>query len=201
MWELNEPKPVKLIVGILASDERCLMAAREAVLASLGPADLVSEAWTFDQTDYYTREIGPKVLRQFVSFSHLIHPGDLAAIKHQTNEIEQRLATILAMPYPRPVNLDPGVIEPSKLILASTKNFAHRIYIGMQMYAEVTLVFDKGQWRTLPYTFPDYYRPEYHEFLSRVRSRLVEQLREKKAGDRRPEAGGPCSQQPPASRL
>jgi len=178
MWELKEPKPVKLIVGILASDERCLAAAREAVIASLGQADLVSEAWAFDQTDYYTDEIGPKVLRQFVSFEQLVDPGSLAEIKRRTNEIEQQLAATLAMPYPRPVNLDPGVVEPSKLILASTKNFAHRIYIGMRMYAEVTLVFDKGQWRTLPYTFPDYYRPEYHEFLSRVRSRLVEQLRE-----------------------
>ncbi len=178
MWELKEPNPVKLIVGILASDERCLAAAREAVLASLGPADLLSETWCFDQTDYYADEIGASVLRQFVSIEALAHPGDLADIKHRTNAIEQHLATALAMPYPRPVNLDPGLIEPSKLILASTKNFAHRIYIGRRMYAEVTLVFDKGQWRTLPYTFPDYYRPEYHGFLSLVRARLVEQLRQ-----------------------
>ncbi|MGE5295593.1 MAG: DUF4416 family protein [Solirubrobacterales bacterium] len=178
MWELQEPKPVKLIVGILASDERCLAAARDAVFASFGEADLISEAWTFGQTDYYVQQIGPNVLRQFVSIRELVHPGELAKIKHRTNEIEQELARSLAAPYPRPVNLDPGVIEPSKLILASTKNFAHRIYIGMQMYAEVTLVFDKGQWRTLPYTFPDYYRPEYHEFLSLVRARLVEQLRQ-----------------------
>lgn len=201
MWELNEPKPVKLIVGILASDERCLAAARDAVLASLGAADFTSEAWTFDQTDYYAKEIGPNVLRQFVSLSQLVHPGDLAAIKHKTNQIEQQLAASLATPYPRPVNLDPGVIEPSKLILASTKNFAHRIYIGMRMYAEVTLVFDKGQWRTMPYTFPDYYRREYHEFLSLVRSRLVEQLREMKAVDRGQRAGAPSRQPPPASSI
>jgi hypothetical protein len=178
MWELQEPKPVKLIVGILASDERCLAAARDAVSAAFGPADLISEAWTFDQTTYYVDQMGPKVLRQFVSIGELVHPGVLAEVKHRTNAIEQELAKTLAAPYPRPVNLDPGVIEPSKLILASTKNFAHRIYIGRQMYAEVTLVFDKGQWRTLPYTFPDYYRPEYHEFLSLVRARLVEQLRQ-----------------------
>ncbi|MEN6578015.1 MAG: DUF4416 family protein [Phycisphaerales bacterium] len=170
--------PVKLIVGILASDERCLAAAREAVLGALGPADLFSEVWAFDQTDYYADELGPRVLRQFVSIEQLIDPGDLANIKHRTNEIEQQLAAVLAMPFPRPVNLDPGVIEPSKLILASTKNFAHRIYIGRKMYAEVTLVFDKGQWRLLPYTFPDYKRAEYHEFFSMVRSRLVEQLRQ-----------------------
>jgi len=70
------------------------------------------------------------------------------------------------------------VIEPSKLILASTKNFAHRVYLGRKIYAEVTLVFDKGQWRVLPYTFPDYHRTEYQEFFSAVRSKLVQQLRQ-----------------------
>jgi hypothetical protein len=134
--------------------------------------------WIFDQTDYYVEELGPRVLRQFVSIERLIDPGDLADVKHRTNEMEKQLAATLAMPFPRPVNLDPGVIEPSKLILASTKNFAHRIYIGRKMYAEVTLVFDKGRWRLFPYTFPDYKRAEYHKFFSTVRSRLVQQLRQ-----------------------
>ncbi len=178
MWELKEPSPVKLIVGVLASDERCLAAAKEAVLDAFGQADLLSDVWIFDQTDYYVDELGSRVLRQFVSIEKLVDPGELAGIKHRTNEIEQQLATTLAMPFPRPVNLDPGVIEPSKLILASTKNFAHRVYIGRKMYAEVTLVFDKGQWRLLPYTFPDYKRPEYQEFFSTVRSTLVQQLRQ-----------------------
>jgi len=178
MWELKEPRPVKVIVGVLASNEQCLAAAREAVLAALGPADLVSDAWPFEQTDYYADEIGPRVLRQFVSIEALIPPGDLAEIKHRTNAIEQQLAATLGVPFPRPVNLDPGVIEPSKLILASTKNFAHRVYLGRKIYAEVTLVFDKGQWRVLPYTFPDYHRTEYQEFFSAVRSKLVQQLRQ-----------------------
>ncbi|HNS19479.1 MAG TPA: DUF4416 family protein [Sedimentisphaerales bacterium] len=178
MWELKEPRPVKLIVGILASDERCLAAARDAVFEGFGPPDLQSDVWIFDQTDYYVEELGPRVLRQFVSIERLIDPGDLADVKHRTNEMEKQLAATLAMPFPRPVNLDPGVIEPSKLILASTKNFAHRIYIGRKMYAEVTLVFDKGRWRLFPYTFPDYKRAEYHKFFSTVRSRLVQQLRQ-----------------------
>ena len=82
------------------------------------------------------------------------------------------------MPLPRPVNLDPGIIEPSKLILASTKNFSHRIYIGNSIYAELTLSFVKGTWQSYSYTFPDYKEERYHEFLSKVRNRLVEQLRE-----------------------
>ena len=124
MWELNEPKPVKLIVGILAADSKCLEAARDRLVSEFGEADFVSEVWA-----------------------------------------------------PRPVNLDPGVMEPSKLILASTKNFSHRIYIGKKMYAEVTLLFDKGQWRTFDYTFPDYKQEHYFEFFSKVRKRLVEQFK------------------------
>lgn len=177
MWELQEPKPVKLIVGILAGDERCLAAARESLVSALGTIDLASEVWTFDQTQYYAEQIGPRILRQFVSCERLIDPGHLAAVKHQTNALEQHLASTLGLPFPRPVNLDPGIVEPSKLVLASTKNFAHRIYIGDRVYAEVTLVYDKGRWCPLPYTYPDYHRKEYFDFFGEVRLQLVQQLR------------------------
>lgn len=177
MWELKEPRPVKLIVGILASDERCLAAARDGLAAALGRIDLTSDTWRFDQTGYYRQQTGSDILRQFVSLAELIHPGELADIKHQTNALEQQLARTLTTPFPRPVNLDPGVIEPSKLILATTKNYAHRIYIGQKMYAEVTLVFDKGLWHPLPYTYPDYHQQQYFDFFSAVRNTLLQQLR------------------------
>ena len=177
MWELKEPKPVKLIVGMLACDERSLTAAQARLASAFGPVDLVSDTWPFEQTDYYADQIGPHIVRQFVSFADLIAPGELADIKHRTNALEQELAETLAVAFARPVNLDPGLIEPSKLILATTKNYAHRIYIGKKMYAEVTLVFDKGRWHPLPYTYPDYQRQEYFDFFGRVRDRLVQQLR------------------------
>jgi hypothetical protein len=179
MWELQNPKPVKLIIGILAANETALAAAVKAISEFFGKIDLTSDVWPFTQTDYYKDEIGPNALRQFVSIGNLIDPGRLAQIKHDTNSLEQQLAEklkvfnaddvisseakqsqsldtnrlprrpdesgLLAMtPLPRPVNLDPGFIEPSKLILASTKNFSHRIYIGNKMYAEVTLMYEKG---------------------------------------------------------
>jgi hypothetical protein len=179
MWELKEPKPVKLIVGILAPDERCLAAARESLSGALGTLDLASDIWPFDQTEYYAGQIGPRILRQFVSIERLIDPGELARIKHQTNALEQQLAAALGTPLPRPVNLDPGLIEPSKLVLATTKNYSHRIYIGDRMYAEVTLIFDKGDWRPLPYTYPDYRQPQYFEFFTKVRNRLLQQWKVK----------------------
>jgi hypothetical protein len=183
MWQTKEPKPVKLIVGILAADGECLQKAVEAVAKEFGPADLVSDVWPFDKTDYYKEQTGENILRQFVSIEKLIDPGELAAIKHKTNAMEQELAERLrgSKPHPtsvpRPVNLDPGTIEPSKLVLATTKNYSHRIYIGNEMYAEVTLMYDKGAWTVLPYTYPDYRQPHYWEFFEKVRKKLLEQLK------------------------
>ena len=177
MWELKEPNSVKLIIGILAADERCLSAAVDAVGEQFGKIDFQSDVWPFTQTDYYKEQTGENILRQFVSFEKLIDPGELADIKHKTNQIEQELADKLETDLPRPVNLDPGIIEPSKLVLATTKNYSHRIYIGKQMYAEVTLIFDRGSWQSLPYTYPDYKLACYHNFFSKVRTRLLEQLK------------------------
>ena len=177
MWELHDPKPVKLIIGILAADETSLAAAVKAISKSFGVIDLASDVWPFTQTDYYKDELGPNALRQFVSIENLIDPGKLAQIKHDTNSIEQQLADSLKLSLPRPVNLDPGFIEPSKLVLASTKNFSHRIYIGNKMFAEVTLMYEKGNWRHFEYTFPDYRQSCYQDFLTKVRRRLLEQLK------------------------
>ena len=179
MWNLNAPKPAKVIIGILAADQECLTAALEAINAKFGKTDFVSDIWPFDQTDYYKDETGENILRQFVSIEKLIDPGKLSKIKHKTNKLEQKLAKQSASDLLRPVNLDPGVIEPSKLILATTKNYSHRIYIGGKMYAEVTLVFDKGAWHPLSYTYPDYRQKCYHDFFSKVRKRLLEQLKSK----------------------
>jgi hypothetical protein len=179
MWELKEPRPVKLIIGILAANQNSLQSAIKELTSEFGKADFVSDVWPFTQTDYYQEETGENILRQFVSIEKLINPGKLAKVKHQTNKLEKKLAAKLNLALSRPVNLDPGVIEPSKLILATTKNYAHRIYIGEKMYAEVTLVFDKGSWRPLPYTYPDYRQQCYHDFFEKVRKRLLEQLKSK----------------------
>jgi hypothetical protein len=177
MWNLQDPKPVKLIIGILAADRQCLHAAIEATEDKFDKIDIVSDVWPFTQTDYYKEQTGPNILRQFVSVDRLIDPGRLAKIKHRTNKLERKLAARVGVPLPRPVNLDPGIIEASKLILATTKNYSHRVYIGKKMYAEVTLIFDKGYWRPLPYTYPDYRQQCYFDFFEQVRARLLEQLK------------------------
>ena len=177
MWKLKDPNPVKLIIGILAANYQCLHSAADVLTDKFGNADFMSEVWPFDKTDYYKDQTGTRILRQFVSIERLIKPVKLAKIKLQTNKLEQKLAKALGIPLPRPVNLDPGIIEPSKLVLATTKNYSHRIYIGKNMYAEVTLIFEKGHWQPFDYTYPDYRQQCYFDFFEKVRTKLVEQLK------------------------
>lgn len=175
MWELKEPEPVKLFCGILAADKQCLQQARDSLQKEFGNIDLESNVWNFDKTEYYRDETGDNILRQFVSLEKPIAPGKLAEVKHRTNDIEKGLA-FLRDDLPRPVNLDPGIIEASKLVLATTKNYSHRVYIGNRMYAEVTLIFRKGGWKPFDYTYPDYTQQKYHKFFTDVRNCLKEQL-------------------------
>jgi hypothetical protein len=178
MWNLKEPIPVKLIIGILAANEQCLKTAVDKIQTEFGKFDFTSPVWPFTQTNYYKDELGTSPLRQFISIDQLINPGQLAQIKHKTNKLEQESATGLNLNLPRPVNLDPGIIEPSKLILATTKNYSHRIYIGNKMYAEVTLIYDKKNWHPFEYTYPDYRQQCYFDFFTNVRERLLEQLKQ-----------------------
>ena len=177
MWTLKKPEPAKLIVGILAADVEALNAARKTVIGEFGKADFLSDVWPFNMTKYYEAETGNSIVKQFISIEKLIRPSKLAAIKHRTNRLEKKLAVKLKTSFSRPINLDPGIIEPSKLILATTKNFSHRIYIGKKIYAEVTLTFDRGRWKSYEYTFADYKQQCYHDFFNKIRTKLVEQLK------------------------
>jgi len=143
-----------------------------------GPADLVSDVMNFDFTHYYDRQMGQPLYRRFAGFERLVSPESLVEAKLSANRLESELAARHADGPPRPINLDPGYLETSKLVLASMKNFAHRLYLGRGVYGEVTLLARHGRWEALPWTFPDYASGRYHEFLERSRQRLRRQLRE-----------------------
>jgi len=177
MGTAKPARPAKLIVGMLSNDVDLLHRARQLLSRLFGPVDLESDLWPFDVTDYYEPEMGPGLQRQFLSFEALIQPGRLAHIKHTTNDLEARICRECAVPPEfRRVNLDPGYVTLGKLVLATTKDRAHRVYLAEGIYAEVTLRFEKGQWRAWPWTYPDYAADTYHAFLTRVRQRLAEQL-------------------------
>jgi hypothetical protein len=168
--------PVKLFMGLLSGDPDLLRRARQLLSRRWGAIDLESDVWTFDQTDYYCAEMGPNLQRWFLGFEQLVAPDHLAEIKLETNALEQQLADDCLLPeIARPVNIDPGYVDLTKLVLATTKDRGHRIYLGRGIYAEVTLQYTRSAWQTLPWTYPDYTRPDYHAFFTRLRERYREQ--------------------------
>ena len=91
--------------------------------------DLRSLQFLFDKTHYYDEEMGSPIYRHFLSFEKLIEPSEIAGAKIRTNDLESAFAVEYSS-VQRPINLDPGYLEQSKIVLASTKNFFHRILIS-----------------------------------------------------------------------
>jgi len=147
--------------------------AEERLARDFGPVDLKSEFLPFDFTNYYQPQMGGPLKRYFISFKNPIDPGELAAIKLHTNEVEAEFAALEKWPVERPVNLDPGYITPSKLVLATAKGYSHRVYLSDGIYGEVTLMWRKGAFQDLPWTYPDYRTAAYKDFFTRVRERLL----------------------------
>lgn len=175
MGRPREAEPVKLFVGMLSAYPGAFAAAESRLAEVLGPIDARSDLFAHEFTEYYRDEMGQPLVRYFVSFDRLVAPGELARIKRLANDAEDRMAATGEWPVVRPINLDPGYIAPSKLVLASTKDFSHRIYLDGGIYGEVTLLYQRGQWKALEWTYPDYRTPAYHGFLTRVRDRLMAQ--------------------------
>ncbi|TWT41269.1 hypothetical protein RAS1_39630 [Phycisphaerae bacterium RAS1] len=183
MGAAKTAKPVKLFAGLLGADVDLLRRARQLLSRRYGRVDLESDIWEFVSTDYYESEMGRGLKRWFIAFEPLLAPDRLAEVKLETNAIEAEIADAAMDPHIiRPVNIDPGYLNLGKLILASVKDHAHRIYLGAGIYGEVTLRFTDGAWQAWPWTFPDYRLPEYHAFFDRLRARYREQ-REQAAGD------------------
>ncbi len=175
MAKIRAPLPVKLFVGVLTSIPDSVQVAEERLVKLFGAVDSRSESVPFDTTHYYDKTMGSPIYRHFLSFAELIEPSAIADIKVKTNDLE----SVLAAEYPnlqRPINLDPGYLEQSKIVLASAKNYYHRILVSGGIYAEVTLHFQDGAWRSFPWTFPDYKTDRYLDFFSSLRELYRRQL-------------------------
>jgi hypothetical protein len=173
MGQTYEPAPVLFIVAATSRYEDALNWAGTRCESQFGPPLQTSERFDFTETDYYTATMGPALKKQFLAFERLIDPAKLPVIKCQTNEWEAIYAAMRVHPEPRPLNLDPGYITPAKLVLASTKDHAHRIYLGDGIYAEITLMYRQRIWQPMEWTYPDYRRDDYHQFFTRCRDWLL----------------------------
>ena len=176
MGAIRQFNPVKLFIGVLVSHKKLMPEVEHRLTAAYGPTDHRSGVIPFDFTDYYEAEMGDIIDLAFFSFERLIEADQLPEIKRQTNQLETGLAP-MASSVKRPVNLDPGYLEHAKVVLASTKNFYHRIYLGGGIFGEVTMHFRNNTYQFFPWTYPDYQSKDYQEFSLRVRQIYRSQLR------------------------
>jgi hypothetical protein len=174
MGVAREHRPVKLFVGMFTEREGLFETARTKLGKAYGAVDHVSPVWPFDFTTYYAEEFGDNLLRQFISFSDLIDAARLPEIKLCTNDLEQEFASDGA----RAINLDPGYIDLSKLVLATTKNHQHRLYLDQGIFAEVTLRFTRNSFRPWEWTYPDYCTDHHIQFFNQVRQTYLDQLKQ-----------------------
>jgi hypothetical protein len=166
MADLSPAPRVKLFAGILCGDPELVERAKKAMEEILGAVDYVSPARPFDFTTYYEAEMGAGLSRVFFSFERIADPADLVEIKLQTNAIEEELSG----GSKRSINIDPGYLDYCKVVLASAKQGPQKLYMGRGIYADMTLLFEKGAFRPLPWCFPDFRSGRYDDILMTIRT-------------------------------
>ncbi len=177
---MSEPlpfPPVNLLFSVIYADPRALEEFRKELEEKFGPVDLVSEAFPFTPTDYYCREMGEGLRRIFYSMEKLYPPEVLVDAKLWSWRMEKELK-LRYKRKGRVVNVDPGYLTSSLLVIATFKPFAHRIPLAEGVYAHLELLFKRGKVSPLEWTYPDFKEPTYHPFLLKVRARYKEKLRE-----------------------
>lgn len=167
--DLQPSTPVALVCAILADSAETLAEAKERLAECFGSLHAASETYDFDFTSYYEAEMGAGLSKQLVCFAERIDPAELAAVKAQTMALERAMSQEGC----RRTNIDPGLLSIESLVLATTKCAGHRVCIAPQLYAEVTLLYQRGYYQPLEWTYPDYRSDAMQHFLLDMRSWLL----------------------------
>jgi hypothetical protein len=166
MGKISPPERVKLFVGMLSNEADLFDELKASLEKIYGPVDMEGPVWPWKHTRYYEKEMGANLKRKFIFLEKLIDPGEIPDIKLKTDELEKEF---LNEGGGRRINLDPGYLDSAKLVLVSTKDFSHRIYLNRGIYGEVTLVYSNNDFQPLSYTFPDYRTEEYLDVFRKAR--------------------------------
>jgi hypothetical protein len=178
MAEPRLPIPVLLVVAAFSRHGEALEWGKERLQRAYGPIALESLPYIFNQTTYYERTMGAGLRKQFLVFQELVAADCLPEVKLHTNTLETELARTGVFPESRPLNLDPGILELGKFLLATVKDQGHRIYLRSGIHAEVTLRFEAGAFEPWPWTYADYRQPCVRSFLRQAREFYRQRLRE-----------------------
>ena len=168
-----QPKLAKLVIGLFLNDKTLFNRLALELTSAFGSMDIITSWMRFDYTNYYESEMGSPLFRRLATFQTLVKQGDLAKIKLTTNRFEEKWSR----DGRRTVNIDPGYLLHERFVLASAKNFSHRIYIGHGIYADLTLIYQNGDFKKLPWTYPDYADKPIITFLTNVRNKYIVDLK------------------------
>ncbi|MCF6246475.1 MAG: DUF4416 family protein [Desulfobacula sp.] len=170
----KKPDPAKLVIGCFMNDKAHLEILYPLLEGVAGPVDMISAWLDFNYTVYYAKEMGSPLFRKVFVFKNLMEQKDLAGIKEKTNAVEKQFAESDR----RCVNIDPGYLLASRFVLATGKDYSHRIYIGKNIYADLTLMYTKRDgFVTLDWTYPDYASKNLIDFLSKARNKYLLDLK------------------------
>ena len=173
MGTIASPEMALLFTAVFSNDEAIIEETIRKLQTVWAPEIGRSERFEFECTSYYEQEMGKSLKKQIVLFDKIIDPSTISHIKNETNEIESKISN----ENKRIINIDPGYITLSKTVLATTKNYTHRIYLGNGIYAEITLNWHKGTFQPLSWTYPDYKKESVIHFLNTGRNILKQMTR------------------------
>ncbi|MBN1931463.1 MAG: DUF4416 family protein [Desulfobacterales bacterium] len=166
-------KLAKLVIGVFLKEKDLIDLVSRDLKEKFGPPDTISAWLPFNYTSYYEPEMGSPLYRRVMSFQQLIKQCTLPEIKLTTNAIELQYSKA----GKRMVNIDPGYLLHERFVLATGKNYTHRIYIGSGIYADLTLIYTKGCFQKLPWTYPDYAAANMLQYLEMVRKKYITDLK------------------------
>jgi hypothetical protein len=169
---MSRPQPAlpgKLVIGVFLKEKTLFEKVAEDLCKKFGKIEMISPWFDFNFTDYYASEMGGPLFRRMLVFQELIEQEWLAQCKLQTNALEMTYSKGTH----RCVNIDPGYLLHERFVLATGKNYSHRIYIGHGIYADLTLIYRGGDFQSLPWTYPDYSAEPMRRFLIQVRNKYA----------------------------
>ena len=173
-----------LVVASFSRHLSALAWAQERLEAVHGPIALISPDFAFHHTTYYEKTMGPGLVKRFLVFDAFFSPDCLPDVKNFTIGLEKELMESQRYPEKRPINLDPGLLQLGKFLLATTKDQSHRIYLRDNIFAEVTLRYQREGFDPWPWTYADYQEPAVRSFLNEARALLYQKIQAGRDSDR-----------------
>ncbi|MFN4196639.1 MAG: DUF4416 family protein [Caldimicrobium sp.] len=170
----KEPDPALFFIAVTEREKGFFLELKHIFEEDLGMLLLQSSTYNFSEfTDYYEKEMGKPLWKTFYFFEYLKDPSFLVDFKHLCFKIEREYATLEGN---RRINIDPGYLTLSKVVLSTFKDYVHRIYLGNSVYGEVTLIFREGTFQPLAWTYPDYKKEEVIQTFNLARKLYKEKL-------------------------